>query len=103
MLKLTDPGDAAFDAHAEAAMRHRSVASQVEIPLESFLREVMFPDSLTQEIEIVQALASADDLAVPFGRQHVHTQRLLRLFRVRLHVEGLDGPRVVGDADRPVE
>ena len=71
VLEPADPRDDALDAHAEAAVRHRAVAAQIEIPLERFLRQVVLLDPLQQQIEIGEALAAADDLAVAFGRQHV--------------------------------
>ena len=95
--------DHALDAHAEAAVRHRAVAAQVEVPLERLLRQLVLLDALQQQVEIVEALAAADDLAVAFGREHVDAQRLVGLLRVGLHVERLHRGRVVRDADRAVE
>ena len=103
MLEAADPADAALDAHAESAVRHGAEAAQVEIPLERFLRQVVFLDALQQQIEIVEALAAADDLAVAFRREHVDAQRLVRLVRIRLHVERLDRGGVVRHAHRAIE
>ncbi len=47
------------------------------------------------------ALAAADDLAVPLGGDHVHRQRAGRVVRVGLHVERLDRRREAGDHHRP--
>ncbi len=41
VLGSANPGDGAFQAQAEARVRHAAVAPQVEIPLERFLREVV--------------------------------------------------------------
>ena len=81
----------------------RAVAAQVEVPLERLLRQLVLLDALQQQVEVVQALAAADDLAVALGRQHVDAQRAIGLVRIRLHVERLHRRRVVRDADRPVE
>ena len=56
VLEATDPGDHALDAHAEAAMRHGAEAAQVEVPLEGFLRQLVFLDAVQQQVELVEAL-----------------------------------------------
>jgi hypothetical protein len=76
VLEAADPADAALDAHAESAVRHGAETAKVEIPLERFLRQVVFLDALQQEVEVVEALAAADDLAVAFRRQDIDAQRL---------------------------
>ena len=43
-----------------------------------------------EQVVIVDALAAADDLAVAFRREHVHSQRQLRPLRVGLEVERFD-------------
>ena len=48
------------------------------IPVEGFARQIVFFEALQQQIEIVNALAAADDFAVAFGRDHVHAQSQLR-------------------------
>ena len=60
-------------------------------------------DALLEHVEVVLALAAADDLAVALGREHVHAQRHLRVVRIVLEVEGLHVGRVAVDDDRPVE
>ena len=55
----------------------RAVAAQVEVPLERLLRQLVLLDALQQQVEVVHALAAADDLAVALGRQHVDAQREL--------------------------
>ena len=93
----------ALDAHAEPAVRHRAVFAQIEIPVEGFLRKIVLLDALQQQVEIVNALAAADDLAVAFGRDHVHAEREFRPLRVGLEIERLDLGRIAVDhhADDP--
>src|SRR5436305_14813090 len=81
------PGHEALDAHAEAAVREGPVLADVEVPLEGLDRQVVLLDALQQEIGIMDALAAADDLAVPFGRQQVEAEHHVRVLRVGLHVE----------------
>ena len=47
----------------------------------------MFFQALQQQIEIVDALAAADDFAIAFGRDHVHAQSELRAIRIGLEIE----------------
>jgi hypothetical protein len=56
-------------------VRHGAVAAQVEVPLEGLLRQLVLLDALEQQVEVVEALAAADDLAVAFRRQHVDAER----------------------------
>src|SRR6185437_6606233 len=87
------PCYAAFDPHAEATMRNRSVFAQIDIPVECFFRQMMFFNSPQQQLRIVNALAPADDLSISFGRQHVHPKRHLWPRRIRLHIKCLDRGR----------
>src|SRR4051812_39453055 len=51
----------------------------------------MLLNAFSQRVIVTHALRASDDLAVSFRRQHVYTQRMLGISRVRLHVERLDG------------
>src|SRR5687767_2565574 len=84
-------------------MRKGPILADVEIPLKRLDREIVPPDPLQQQVVIMNALRSTDNLPVPFGRQHIHSQSEARILRIRLHVEGLDRRRVTGNDDRPVE
>src|SRR5258708_3974788 len=75
MLQAADPRDDALDTHAEAGMRHAAVLAQIQVPLERFSGKFVFGDTAHQQVEIVNALASADDLAVTFRRDHIRAQR----------------------------
>src|SRR5713226_661454 len=97
-----NPGDGAFNPQTESGMRHAAVAPQVQIPLERFLGQIVLADALDQQIVAGNALATTDNLAVAFRREHVETQRQLGALRVRLHVERLDGCRVVMHHHRAV-
>src|SRR5262245_46456170 len=44
VLEFADPRDESFDAHSESAVGYRAVASEVEVPLERFLRQVVLAD-----------------------------------------------------------
>ena len=74
MIDAADPRDDALDAHAEAAMGNAAVAAEIEVPLECLLRQIVLLDSLDEQLVVVQALAAADDLAVPFRRQDVDAE-----------------------------
>src|SRR2546426_12062362 len=56
-----------------------------------------------QLVALMNALPAADDLAVPFRGQHVHAQSEIRVLRVILHVERLQGRRIAVDDHRAVE
>ena len=90
------PSDDALDAHAEAAVRHRAVPAEIEVPLERLPRQLVLLDALHQQVVVVEPLAAADDLAVAFRREHVDAQRLVGLLRIGLHVERLRSPRDSG-------
>jgi len=45
VVKAADPGDHAFDAHAEAGVGDGAVAAQVEIPLKGLARELVLLQS----------------------------------------------------------
>src|SRR6266568_9691593 len=64
MLEPADPAHHPFDAHAEPAVRDGAIPTQVEIPLEGFLRQVVLLDSRQPQIQIRDAFAAADDFAV---------------------------------------
>src|SRR6185503_20342344 len=64
VFELADPGHNPLDPHSEAAVRHRSVSPEVQIPLERLLRKVVLFDALQQQIEVGEAFTAADDLAV---------------------------------------
>src|SRR3954453_9107022 len=87
------PGHEALDSHAEAAVRKRSILTDIKIPLERLDRQVVRLDALEQQVVIVDALAAADDLAVPFRRQQVEAEHHVRVLGVGLHVEGLERRR----------
>ena len=74
MVEAADPGHRALDAHAEAAVRDRAVAAEVEVPLEGFEREVVVEDALAEEVVGVDALRASDDLAVALGGQDVYAE-----------------------------
>ena len=78
MLQPADPRDTTFDPHAESAVRHRAVLAQIDVPVESFLGQIMLFDPLQQQFRIVDALPTADDLSVALRRQHVDSQHHLR-------------------------
>src|SRR5260370_30679656 len=85
-----NPCDGALKAHSEAGMRNAAVAAQVEIPLEGLRGQVVFVEALDQQIVIMDALASADNFAVTFLRDHVKGAGEFRALGVRLHVKGFD-------------
>src|SRR5450759_4698927 len=93
MMDPADPGHEPFEAHPETGVREGAVTANVEIPLVGLFRELVLLQALFEELQIVDALRAADDLAVAFRREHVETEHDLGIFRVRLHVEGLDGRR----------
>ena len=68
-----------------------AVPAQIEIPVERLTRQVVFFQALQQQIQIVDALAAADDFAVAFGRNEIHAQRQFRALRRGLEIERLDG------------
>src|SRR5262245_39507838 len=103
MVDSANPGHYTLDAHAEAAVRHAAETAKIEIPLEGFLRELVFLDTRDEQIVIVDTLTAADDFPVTFRRQDVHAQRDLGPIGIRLHVEGLHGRRVAMYAHRAIE
>src|ERR1035437_10008174 len=64
VLQPADPGYAALDSHAEPAVRHGPVLTQIDVPIERLLGQMMLLDALEQQFDVVYALPAADDLAV---------------------------------------
>src|SRR3569832_173422 len=66
VVQTAEPRDHALDAHAEAGVRYRAVATQIEVPGERGLGQTVLGDLALQGREIVLALSDAEDLAVNF-------------------------------------
>src|ERR1700680_2204311 len=75
VFSSANPSHDALEPHAETRMRYAAIAAQVQIPLEGFLRQFLFSQSLDEELIAGDALAAADDLAVAFRSQHVESKR----------------------------
>src|SRR5882672_11971299 len=71
VMDARDPGDETFDPHPEAAVRHRAVLADVEVPLKRLDRQAVLLDARQQQVVVVDALAAPDDLSVPLGGQDV--------------------------------
>src|ERR1700728_2027393 len=89
VIEGADPCDEALDAHAEACVRDRAVAAQVEIPLEGFEGKLVVLDAALEQFIARHALRAADDFAVALRSEHVYAERKVRILRVRLHIERL--------------
>ena len=61
MVQAADPGDGPFDAHPKTGVRHGAVTTQVEIPIECLLGQVVGGDLLPQDVQIVFALSAPDE------------------------------------------
>jgi hypothetical protein len=70
-------------------MGDRSIAPEIKVPTVGFLREIMLAHPRRQEIQVVNSLTAADDLAVALRRQQVRAFYYLGPIRIRLHIEGL--------------
>ena len=46
MMSPANPCDHPLDTHAEAGVRHRSVAAQIEVPIERLERQFVLDDAL---------------------------------------------------------
>src|SRR5205814_3249464 len=94
VLDAAHPGRAALNAHAEPAVRHAAVTTQIEIPLESIFRQAMRRDLRFEKLDRSRSLAAADHFAIAFRREYIHTKRKIVSFRIALHVESLDRRRI---------
>jgi len=72
VLQAANPRDATFDTHAESPVRHRAVLAQVDVPVEGLGGQLVLLDAAKQKIQIMHALAAADDFTVTLGSQYVH-------------------------------
>ena len=97
MFRPGHPRRATLDAHAEACVRHAAVTTEVEIPFERFLRQLMRFDLIDQEFKRSRALTAADYFALTRGGKHINTQRQFIALRIARHVKGLHRRRVVMD------
>src|ERR1700723_595181 len=78
MLQPAHPRHETLDAHPESRVRYAAELAQIHVPVERFARQVMFFQALQQQVQIVDALAAANDFAVAFGRDEIHAQRQFR-------------------------
>src|SRR5690554_2118790 len=90
VVDATKPCQRPFEAESKPAVRNGPVASQIQIPFEHLLRQSMLADLALQEFEVSGTLPSSDDLAISLRRKNVHTEGQPVVFRIPLHVEGLD-------------
>src|SRR5947207_2847036 len=97
------PGHETLDAHAEAGVRDAAEFSKIDVPVESLAGEVVLFQPLEQQIQIMDALASADDLAVALGRDEIDAERTFRALRRGLKIECLDRSRIAIDNQRAIQ
>src|SRR5262249_41087779 len=71
-----------------------AILAQVQVPCERFFGKLMLMDALQQQFAVRNTLAAADDFAVAFRRQYVHSQSQLWTLWIWSHVERLDGRRI---------
>jgi hypothetical protein len=67
VLQSADPGNAAFDSHAEATMGNGAIATEIDVPVKGFLWELVFVEPGHQEVQIMDTLTASNNLAVSFG------------------------------------
>ena len=103
MFEAANPRHRALDSHSESGMWNRAVATQIEIPLKRFDREMVLAYPRQQFLVLVNALPAADDFAIPLGRQHIHAQGKIRASRIGLHIEGFERSRISMHDDGAVE
>jgi len=84
-------------------MNEGSVAAQVEVPVVGVDRQSLFINSMEELLEIVLALRSADDLALPLRRETIVAQYGARIGGILLHVERLRALGVIHHEHGPVE
>src|SRR5208282_3632307 len=103
VLRSANPCHRALEAQSKARVRNAAVAPQVQIPLKGFFRQLLFANAPNQRFVVRLALASPDNLAVAFRRNHVKTERKLGPLRVHGHVEGFHRGGITMDDDGLVE
>ncbi len=99
VLLAGQPGDGSFDAESEAAVRHRAVFSQIQVPIVIFDIQVLFVDSRNQPVVIVLSNRAADDFAEAGGGEQIEIQNNLFIVPVGFHIEGLGLLGIVRDKD----
>jgi hypothetical protein len=103
VLDPADPGQGPLHAEAETRVGDAAVFSQVNVPFIRLARKIVLFEPLLEEGEIVNALSSADNLAVTFRGQNIHAERQVRPLRVGLHVKSLDLHRKMSDTHRRIK
>ena len=73
MRQPANPGDCAFQPHAEPGVRHTAEAAQIEIPGLGITREASLGHALFQKGLIEDAFAAAGNLAVTFWCEQINT------------------------------
>src|SRR5690349_1367293 len=87
--RSADPRDRPLEPQSKTGVHERPVLPEVEIPPIRIERQAFLLDPVKQLVVVILALRSANDLAVPFGREAVVAEDRSRVGRVLLHVEGL--------------
>src|SRR5271170_3785987 len=103
MLQSAHPRYEALHAHAESGVRYRAELTQIDVPVESLAWKLMFVQALQQQIQVVDALAAADDFAVSLGGDEIDAQGEFRPVRGGLKVEGLDTAGIAIHQDRTIQ
>ena len=86
----------------EAAVGHGTEAAQIEVPLELLHGQFVLRDRIQEDLEVLLALATTDQLTCALGPDDVHGEDARRVVRRLLHVEGLHRLGVVRDDQRLV-
>ena len=71
VLQAAHPGDKALHAHSKPGVRHRPELAQVQIPFEGLAGKLVLFQAFQQQIQVMDALAAADDFAVSFRHDEV--------------------------------
>src|SRR6266704_6987395 len=84
-------------------MRNTSKLPQIKIPGVALGIQALLLDPCGQRVVILDPLAPAGNLAVPFWSQKVDREREFGIHWIRLVIERLRLLRIPGDAERPIE
>src|SRR4030043_1895561 len=99
VLEAANPGYCPFNPHPKTGVRASPEPAQVQVPLVGFAGQVVFLKATLQQGQVVDALASPDDLAVAFGGHEIDSQDEGGAGPLGLHIKSLYLSREMSDAD----
>lgn len=93
--------DQTLETQSETTVRDRSIAAEIQIPLQTLLGHLHLVHASLQDVQVLLTLRSSNQLS-NLGHQNIHSADSLAIV-VQLHVEGLNILGIVSHDHRALE